>query len=118
MRKLYRCFFTQNNLLILLFGLFAVVCFGQNKQAVECKEKEYFCKIINYSERINSVCKANDIDCHIAEYAKIVESNPNDPAAYFIRGTAYRNHFYKIKDPDRTILDFKKILELDPQYRS
>ena len=45
MRKFSIRFLHKNNLLILLFGLFVVPCFGQNGQTSKCKEKDYDCLV-------------------------------------------------------------------------
>src|SRR5688500_6324396 len=102
MKNFYKHLLSITNLLILLFGLFAATCFGQNERTRECKETNYSCRTNNYLKTVASKCKADryDYDCFIVQFTKIIESYPTDAAAYFIRG----QHSI-IKEPDRAILD-------------
>jgi len=112
MRKLNKNFLFKISLLISLLISVAVGCFGQNEQLRQCKEGDFNCRHNNNVSMMSSKCKEKGYDCWIAECTKIVESNPNDPATYYTRGT-----FLIIKEPDRAILDFGKVLELNPKYR-
>lgn len=113
MNKVYKRFLSKTNLLILVFSLFALTCLGQNAQISQCKEKDYDSKISNYKSIVELNCRGKGYDCVIAELTKIVEANPNDAAAYFYRGTVY---IHLIKETAKAIQDFKKALELDPNY--
>lgn len=112
MNKGYKRFLSKINLLILVFGLFALTCLGQNTQLRQCKEKDYDCKISNYSSIVVDNCFGKGRDCPMAVQTKIVEANPNDAAAYFLRGTGYL--FYN--EPAKAIQDLKKALELAPNF--
>jgi tetratricopeptide (TPR) repeat protein len=113
MRKSYNRFLSKICLLFLLFGLSAVGCFGQTEVLIYCKEEDHDCRAFNYERVVYSKCKGRSVDCQIAEQTKIIESNPNDPAAYYRRG-----RIYDTRDPDRAILDFNKALELAPKFMS
>jgi tetratricopeptide (TPR) repeat protein len=54
-----------------------------------------------------------DYNKEIAESTQALSRNPNDAEAYFNRGYAY----FKKKDYDRAIADYKKVSELDRNSR-
>lgn len=114
MKNFYNHLMSKVVLLFLLFSLFIVVCFGQNERELKCKDKEYYCRVNNYVGKMAVQCKGKGkdyYDCSIAEYTKIVDANPNDLAAYFVRGQTFL-----IRNPNRAVLDFNKALELDQNY--
>lgn len=113
MKNFYKYSLSKTTFLIFLFGLLAATCIGQTERIIQCKETDYSCRNNNYNQTAFSKCKAegSNYNCLINQYTKIIESNPNDPAAYFTRGL-----FSSFKQPDQSALDFSKTLELNPKY--
>lgn len=56
--------------------------------------------------------KLGNTDKAMMYSVKAVEASPNDPELYYMRGTV----FYRTKDANQAINDYKKALELKPDY--
>ena len=103
----------KNTLLVFLFGLFVVTCFGQNDLTSKLKERNFAILISDYRIKIAKECKGKGFDCSIAQCTKIIELNPNDGAAYFLRG----NFAFFAKQTDEAIQDLIKSLELVSEHK-
>ncbi len=94
------------------------------KKGYACDEKDYDCKILNYSKAIeldsnNEVAYNNrgnayddkgNYDQAIKDYNKAIELKPDYADAYSNRAYSYRNK----KNYDAAIADYRKALELNP----
>jgi tetratricopeptide (TPR) repeat protein len=98
--------------------------------------RAYFCKndfdqaIADYSEAIeidakyayafyyrgDTYLERRNYDLAIADYAKAIEIRPDEKFYYYLRGRAYRER-QRIGDRDRASADFRRALEIDPEYR-
>lgn len=98
-------------LLTLLLSCFAFTSVGQNRSELQCEDGNYDCLASQHFRSVAVVCKGKGNDCWIAEYTKLIESNPLDGAAYLIRARTYWT-----KHPAIAIQDFNKAIELNPSY--
>jgi tetratricopeptide (TPR) repeat protein len=113
MKNFHEGFLLKISLLISVLFIFVVVNFGQKEQSLKINEESYNRRINDYKKIVFSKCSeiGYEYNCRKTEYTKIIESNPNDAAAYFIRGLDS-----SIVEPDQTISDLNKVLELDQNY--
>ena len=113
MRKSYKRLLSKINLSILLFGLLVAPCFGQTERIQDFKDTDFNYRVNNYFRTVGSNCISEvfDYDCFIFQFTTIINSNPNDPAAYYIRG-----QFSIFRQPEQSALDFEKVLEFSPKY--
>ncbi|MCX5666859.1 MAG: tetratricopeptide repeat protein [Candidatus Omnitrophica bacterium] len=84
--------------LLLLVVFLASPCFAVNSE-------DFVAKGIEWG-------KKGEFDKAIAEFNKAIEVNPNDPLAFYNRGSAYDCK----RDYDKAISDYSKAIELNPKF--
>lgn len=100
-------------LFILLISLVVVSSQAQQTKPVKCGEMDYECLLNEYSRSVSLECKPKGYkyECLMAQWTKIIESNPNSGAAYLGRGRISNS-----REPERAIQDYNKAIELNPAF--
>ncbi len=113
MRKSYKRLLSKINLSILLFGLLVAPCFGQTERIQDFKDTDFNYRVNNYFRTVGSNCISEvfDYDCFIFQFTTIINSNPNDPAAYYTRGL-----FSIYTHPALSALVLEKVVEYTAKY--